>query len=171
MRRLSVAAVGRLVLLTLLVPATAGATSEPPAGPSLAVTVGVEQEIARTTKEGRTIVERVPVGIARPGDTLVYTLRAENTGGAPAFDARLEDPIPQGTVLVPDSVPTTGLTALASLDGGRNWQPFPARIPAPEGVDATMPAPPESYTHLRWVVGQPIVPGEAREVTFKVRIR
>ena len=142
------------------------------AGPQLAVTVDVEREVVRPTDDGASEIALERVEVAHPDDVLVYTLVARNVGDGPALSPRIEDPIPVGTVLVPDSVETAGTVPAASLDGGRSWQPFPARIETRDqsGKTSTAPAPGHSYTHLRWVFDSPIEPGESREVRFKVRV-
>jgi hypothetical protein len=39
------------------------------------------------------------------------------------------------------------------------------------GLNETVPAPPESYTTLPFVLDGPLAPGDGRDVTFKVQIR
>jgi uncharacterized repeat protein (TIGR01451 family) len=143
-------------------------------GPRVQVEVRVEQEITRIDADGKPLVERRPSGLAHPGDILVYTLTARNVGDLPAFDPRVEDPIPAGTVLIPESLSAGPVAPTASLDGGATWGDFPIQIPA--GLDADgqpllRPAPGEAYTHLRWLLSGPLPAGAAKEVLFKVRIR
>ena len=141
-------------------------------GPDVKVTVEVEQEMVQEGADGTPTVVRQPVGLATPGDILVYTVRAENIGNGPAFDPRLQDPIPEGTVLLPESV--TRINVTASLDGGANWEPFPVRVLVGKddgGEPLYQEAAPESYTHLRGQLDGPLGPGAAKEVSFKVRVR
>lgn len=158
---------GLLSAAALAVPAAAN-----DATPRVAIEVRVEQEQVRRDDRGREIVERNPVTTAQPGDLLVYTLRAANTGEGPALNPRIEDPIPRGTVLVPDAFEDSGRPSEASLDGGRTWQPFPAVVTVDDGQGKPrlVPASPETYTHLRWVLAGPLMPGDTREVSFKVRV-
>jgi uncharacterized repeat protein (TIGR01451 family) len=110
---------------------------------------------------------------AASGDVLVYTLRAANSGTGPAINARIEDPIPEGTVLILDSLKKIAYGIEASLDHGKSWQAFPASVTrvGANGLNETVPAPPESYTTLRFVLDGPLAPGDGRDVTFKVQIR
>lgn len=135
--------------------------------PKVTVSVDVEREIARGDA-----VEREPVDVARPGDVLVYTVRASNVGDAAAVGARVEDPIPSGTVLIPESVSTGAASPSASLDGGKTWTTFPAMVreTAEDGTERTVPAPAERYTHLRWALDGALPPGESRDLSFKVRV-
>jgi uncharacterized repeat protein (TIGR01451 family) len=160
-----------IVLATLSVPAAPPA--EAADGPQVTVNVAVAREVTKTGPDGQQVTYHEPVDTAFPGDVLVYTLRAENVGNGAALNTRLEDPIPQGTVLIPDSVRLDGATVLASLDDGSNWQPFPVRVERAreDGTREKVPAPPEAYTNLRWVLAGNLDPGERREVSFKVRIQ
>lgn len=160
-------AVVSLALLTCCVWTTGAAQT-----PEVAVSVTVEREVVRLDENGRAVTEREPVDVARPGDVLVYTLRAVNQGVAPALGTRIVDPVPSGTVLLLDEVPAAGAPDRASLDGGRSWQDFPARVQQLDasGRPRVIAAPAESYTHLRWDLLAPLAPGETRDVTFKVRV-
>ena len=141
--------------------------------PEVAVEIAVAREVVERDASGAERVKLEPVGAVRPGDVLVYTLRAENRGAAPALSARIEDPIPAGTLVILESVPTVGVAAEASLDGGSSWQAFPAtvRVVGADGVARDVPAPASSYTHLRWSLAEPLAAGAARDLRFKVRVR
>jgi uncharacterized repeat protein (TIGR01451 family) len=140
--------------------------------PDLKVTVSVEREVTRVGPDGREVVTREQVDIVRPGDVLVYTVRAENQGAGPAIGARIKDPIPEGTVLIVDSVETEAGVPSASLDGGKTWQAFPATVTrrGENGRDEEVPAPPAAYTDLRWQLLDPMNPGQAKSFEFKVRV-
>ena len=142
-------------------------------GPHIEVNVRVEREVVKDDPSGRRLVHREPVGVASPGDTLVYTLEARNAGDARAVGAHLDDPIPDGTTLVVESVEKAGASMFASLDGAKSWVAFPATVEqrAADGSVRRVPAPAEAYTHLRWSLPGSIEPGESRNVSFKVRIR
>ena len=160
----------RLVVLAATAPVLAAAPAPDTAPPRLEVTVAVQREVTRVDVNGRSQVVLEPVKTANPGDILVYRLRATNVGLAPAREARIEDPIPAGTVLVPDSV---GKNVHASLDGGKTWQAFPATVPRKrdDGQVERVPAPANAYTHLRWVLDQAVPPGGSAEVGFKVQVQ
>jgi uncharacterized repeat protein (TIGR01451 family) len=167
-------AVRLCLVLVMLSPAFVDLEAAPwaAAEPDVKVVVEVEQEVIQKGPDGTPTVKRQPVGLAAPGDILVYTVRAENAGDGPAFDPRLQDPIPEGTVLLPESVSRINVTA--SLDGGASWEPFPVRVLVGEDEDGELlyeDAHPETYTHLRWQLDGPLGPGEAKEVSFKVRVR
>ncbi|TDI35791.1 MAG: DUF11 domain-containing protein [Acidobacteria bacterium] len=154
-------------------PALAQEASSDSAG-TMQVEVSVLQEVVRIDESGREIVEHKPVGLVTPGTILAYTLHATNTGDGAVFDARIEDPIPHGTILLPDSVDVDDLTITASIDGGESWKSFPVFVAT--GKDAAgqpvyQQAPADSYTHLRWFLDGPLPPGATKEVSFKVQVR
>jgi uncharacterized repeat protein (TIGR01451 family) len=137
------------------------------------VRIAVAREVVTVGEDGTPSVQYEPVDHAGPGDVLRYTVAAHNLGRSPALHARLQDPIPEGTVLLPDSVSTAAARVMASLDGGKNWHEFPAMVEMKDadGVAAKVPAAPDTYTHLQWILPGSIEPGQQREVTFKVRVR
>ncbi len=165
-RRAAAAAIAVFLVTAGIALATAGA-------PRVEVSILAEREVVRKDSSGRPVASREPVTIANPGDVIVYTLTARNAGDAPALEPRIEDPLPAGTLLLPDSVETGGASVTASLDGGKTWLPFPARVERrrDDGTAESVPAPPEAYTHLRWTLPGSLGPGESRHVLFKVRIR
>lgn len=143
------------------------------AAPSVSVSIDVAREVTEADPSGRLIARLEPVEVAGPGDVLVYTLRAENVGSSPAYRPRLRDEIPAGTVLVTDSLNADEARITASLDGGSTWQEFPVIVERlrDDGSPEQVPAPPEAYTHLQWLLAGQLDPGERREVSFKVRIQ
>ena len=169
MTRLSMAPAALALLSLLAVPAFAQ-----DGGPRVEVNISVAQEITSTTESGEVVVETKPVGLVSPGDVLTYTLSARNMGDSPAFDARIEDPIPEGTFLLPDSLSENVSGMTASIDGGESWRSFPVFVVAgtdTEGQPIYEQAAAESYTHLRWLLDEPLSPGATKEVSFKVQVR
>jgi uncharacterized repeat protein (TIGR01451 family) len=141
--------------------------------PKVEINMHVEREVVDTSDGGEELTHREPVEIANPGDVLVYTLTAVNVGGAPAFNPRMQDPIPDGTVLIPDSVSNNGARIMASLDSGESWHEFPITVKrtAEDGSIQQVPVPAKSYTNLRWELPGQFDPGERRSVSFKVTIQ
>ena len=148
------------------------ATTMVAANPKVVLDIGVEREETRLDDSGTPVVERTPVTRANPGDVLVYTVTASNFGVTPAANTAVEDPIPQGTVLLLDGFDQGPLPTHASVDGGATWQSFPAEVEVVrnDGVRQVLPAPAPSYTHLRWVLDGQLAPGDSQDVSFKVRV-
>lgn len=162
----------RWMTVALVMLAATGLAAAQSGAPDVRIEVEVQREVVKTDAEGREVRVLEDVDVSRPGDVLVYTVRARNDGSGPALNARIDDPIPAGTVLLTDSVDSDGLDTVASLDRGKTFKPFPVlvRTKADDGKDALAPAPPEAYTHLRWVLDEPLAPGATRATTFKVRV-
>lgn len=141
--------------------------------PKVEVTIQAHKEVVRVDASGKKSIQLKPAEQAATGDTVVYTLRASNTGTGPALNARIEDPIPTGTVLVLDSVINDGTRIEASLDNGKTWQSFPATVARKNdrGAEEKVLAPAELYTTLRWVLNGALQPGDGKDVSFKVRVR
>lgn len=162
-----------LCALAFAITLAAGAPARAADAPDVKVQITAQREIVTITEDGEKEIRLEPAGSVQAGDVIVYTLLAHNVGNAPAFNARLQDPIPDGTVLIPDSVPVEGTPVEASVDNGSSWQSFPARVKqrAANGAMQDGPAPASSYTHLRWVLPGQLDPGDRREVSFKVEIQ
>jgi uncharacterized repeat protein (TIGR01451 family) len=91
---------------------------------------------------------------AYPGDVLEYRLRCVNIGTGPAVDGAVSDPVPDGVEYVLGSATGDGAGVTYSVDGG-------------ESYDADIRG---DVTHIRWAIEQPILPGDAIEVSFRARV-
>lgn len=143
------------------------------AKPQVVLTVDVKEEISRADAQGKIQVIHQAVQKTEPGDVLLYTLTYTNVGDSPAVDAKVDDPIPAGTVLLPGSAKGERARITASIDGARSFAPYPAKqvVTGLDGgkVEAEVPA--DSYTHVRWIATEPLAPGESRTASFKVVVR
>jgi uncharacterized repeat protein (TIGR01451 family) len=167
---------GMLIGLSVLAAAlliTPAATADENATPRVNVTIQVQREVTEPGPSGQPVTRHVRVEAAGPGDVLVYTLEAQNVGTAAAFNTRLQDEIPQGTVLITESVPIQNTRIRASVDGGSTWQDFPVLIERKleNGMTERVPVQAEAYTHLEWVLAGTLEPGDQRQVSFKVQIQ
>jgi len=152
--------------------ALAGASAVLAASPHLRVDLQVHREVATVEPSGETSVRHEPVDAAEAGDVLVYSLEIVNEGPTPALNARVLDPIPTGTVLIPDSVTGDGAEVSYSIDGGASFGAFPItrRTIANDGREREVPVGIEEYTHVRWTLMEPLAPGQMRTAQFKVRV-
>ncbi|HXI04401.1 MAG TPA: hypothetical protein VNI57_14610 [Candidatus Saccharimonadales bacterium] len=141
--------------------------------PGIVLTVGVQKEVSVPGENGEVRVVRREVGAADPGDVLVYTLTYKNTSSAPVRDAVVNDPVPQGTTLLPGSIVAGNADVTVSVDGGRSFVPFPAtlQVAGMGGSPVTKPAPADAYTHIRWTARGSMAPGETRTASFKVVVK
>lgn len=140
--------------------------------PQLAIAIEVFKEVV-TVKDGREETTREPVTMAEAGDLLVYVLTYTNTGDSAATDAAIIDPLPAGTVYVPDSADGQGATITFSIDGGSTFQNPPVTYlrQKPDGSTEEAAAPPEMFTHVRWVLNEPLPPEGKGTASFKVTVQ
>jgi len=158
---------GILLAVTLAAPAVAQEQ------PKLRVDLQVERELLEAGADQQEQVRREPVESVSTGDVLVYTLNIQNEGTTSAHAAKVVDPIPDGTVLIPDSVQGTGAEITYSIDGGASFAGYPItrRVKGPDGRELEVPVPAEDYTHVRWTLTEPLDPGQVRTANFKVRVQ
>ncbi len=112
-----------------------------------------------------------PVGLeparrVSPGERLIYVVEYRNTGNRPVQGFTVTNPLPR-TVRLDETVDGS---ELVSIDGGRSWGPLSA-LRVPLGNGSWRPANPEDVTHLRWRVGDTLMQGETRRVTFRAIVR
>jgi uncharacterized repeat protein (TIGR01451 family) len=140
--------------------------------PALDLKTAAAKEI-KVRKNGRLLVERVAVEASRPGDVIVYTITYRNLAKTAISDASVVDPIPAGTGYVLASAEGADTQVTCSVDGGRSYQepPVMARVKAPDGTEKSMPVPADRYTHIKWVVKNPVPPGASGQVSMKVTVR
>jgi uncharacterized repeat protein (TIGR01451 family) len=140
--------------------------------PALELKTTAAREI-KVAKNGRLVVERVPVEVSRPGNVIVYTIAYRNLAKTAIAEASIVDPIPAGTVYVPGSAEGVDTRVTCSVDGGRSYQepPVMVAVRAPDGTEKSMPVSADRYTHIKWVVKQPVAPGASGQVSMKVAVR
>jgi len=143
------------------------------ADPQLSLRIQLEEELSIPDESGNLKVVRKKVASSEPGDVLVYTLVYTNNGGAAVADAKVEDPVPAGTILLPGSVLGEEAEIRFSVDGGKTYAPFPVEVEVegPDGAKVRKKAPADSYTHIRWTAKTPLGPGESRSASFKVIVQ
>lgn len=141
-------------------------------GPKLLLEIIAEKEM-ETQKGGVLNTERVLADTTKSGDVIVYTIEYVNEGQSPARDATIVDPVPEGTVFVPESAGGSGAEITYSIDGGKTFQSPPVKYTAinPDGTVEERTAAPETYTHVKWLIKGDLPPGQAGQVVFKVRVK
>ena len=143
------------------------------AKPKLELEMTVQKEV-RVERDGKEEVTLEPVATTEAGDVLVYTITYRNRGDEAATKAALVGPVPEGTIYVLDSAETEEEAAiLFSIDGGTTYAepPITYEVRKPDGTAERKPAPADMYTHVRWVLREPVPPGQSGHVTYKVRVK
>jgi uncharacterized repeat protein (TIGR01451 family) len=142
------------------------------AGPQLALEIRAEKEV-RVEGGAATETRLVAADVTSRDDIIVYAVTYSNKGDAPLRDPAVVDPVPVGTAYVDGSAGGAGATVTFSVDGGKTFGPAPVMrtVTRADGTTAPEPAPPESYTHIRWTISGTFVPGASGQVHFKVKVK
>jgi hypothetical protein len=139
--------------------------------PAPAVSLENEAQIERTEvgvdgKE-KTVLKNPADVIVVPGDRVVFTLKYQNKGSAPASGFRATNPMP-GPV---QYLAAAEDWAEVSVDGGKSWGKLSAlsvKAKSADGVsEVTRSAGPEDVTHVRWVFASPIAPGAKGSISYR----
>ena len=110
--------------------------------------------------------------LTQPGDVIKYTLIAENIGTAEARDIEVVDPIPFGTEYVLGSATGSGVEILYSINGGTNYVAQPLiEVRDATGKIIRKPAPASMYTHVKWIIREPLKPKQKKNMDLHVRVQ
>lgn len=111
--------------------------------------------------------------VVAPGDMLRYSVAGKNIGNDTAKKLVITQPIPQKTVYVLNSAMIEQQAVITySIDGGKSYVAKPTvRVKLASGEIADRPAPPESYTHVRWQVSQALSPQQQLLAQYQVRVK
>ena len=137
---------------------------------SISLELEVARELVEVDAVGLEVTRLVPIDSAAPGEVVVYTITYTNTGGDVAEKVTITDPLPGMVRYVAGSVSGAADAQFAvSVNGGESFSaPDDAWVVRHDGQQR--PAEPRDYTHLRWVLADPIAPGASGFVRFRTRL-
>ena len=158
----------RILALIILVVSQAASASVSAAGISLEIDVA--REVVEVDSDGLEVTRLVPIDSAMPGEVVVYTITYTNAGSDAAENVVITDPLPTEVQYVPGSESgAAGAEFAVSVDGGESFSaPSEALVVRQDGQPR--PAEPGDYTHLRWVLADPVLPGASGFLRFRTRI-
>jgi uncharacterized repeat protein (TIGR01451 family) len=109
---------------------------------------------------------------ALPGDVILYRLTFTNTTEVPVRSIEFKDPLPGGLHYVDGSATADrdDVTITFSIDGGQTYVAEPLIEKVIDGERRTVPAPPEMFTHVRWLVSGWVEPGAQVTAEFKAQL-
>ena len=159
-----------ILITALLLAATTAFANEQ--NPRIVLKVSGEKEVVRI-KDGKKVVQLVPMDKIKSGDVLLYTVTYLNSGKSMAKDVTVVDPIPVNSVYIPESAAGKDTKILFSINGGATYvePPVMHKIRDNAGNEIIRPAPPEMYTHIKWIVQTPVNPNTTGKITFKVKVK
>jgi uncharacterized repeat protein (TIGR01451 family) len=131
------------------------------------------EKLAVVTSGGKKVEKTVPASKFQSGDILVYTITYSNNSAEPVVDAVLNDPIPTGTVYIPDSAKGEGTDITFSIDNGKSFQKPTILFYEVNaaGKKERRVASPDQYTNVRWVLTSALPPKGNGHVSFRVRVK
>jgi uncharacterized repeat protein (TIGR01451 family) len=133
-----------------------------------AVSLNSDVLVERTTVDanGRAQVTLEEPQVVVPGDKLVFVLRYQNNGRAPASDFVVTNPLPHAVAFQASA----DQRSQVSIDGGQSWGQLD-QLKVRDADGATRPARADEVTHVRWAFAQPIPAGEAGRLMFRGIVR
>ncbi len=125
-----------------------------------------EIEQPATDERGQPTTRLVPVEKVVPGNEVIYTVSATNVCDSDADKVVIDNPIPEHMNYVAQTAMGPGTEVTFSVDGGFNYGAPPALSMAnPDG--SRRPATAADYTHIRWVMRNPLKPGAVAFARFR----
>jgi len=131
------------------------------------------EKLSVVTKDGKKVARAVAATKFQPGDTIIYTITYTNNTAEPVTDAIINDPIPAGTLYVPESAKGEGSDITFSIDNGKTFQKPTILYYDVEagGKKERKVATPDQYTNVRWTLTKTIPPKGTGKVTFRVKVK
>ncbi len=110
-------------------------------------------------------------GVLRPGDVIRYHLTFTNISDSPVQRIVLVDPVPDPLLYVGQSAGADDPDVRIdySIDGGLAYAEHPVLREMIDGREVERPAPPESYTHVRWTITGWVQPNQSVVAHFDAR--
>ncbi len=142
------------------------------AKPDVVISMKAEKETV-VIEDDKEVIKIVPATEITPGETIIYTLTYTNSGDEAATNVVVDNPVPQGTIYLPNTVTTAGAEATFSIDGGKTFkQPalLTYRVKKTDGTTDERAATPEDYTHIRWNITT-IAPAQSGELSYRAKVK
>lgn len=124
--------------------------------------------VVSTDQAGKEVLE--PATEVAPGQTVEYQLTYENTSTDPLKDLIVTGPVPRVTAYIGKSAFTEAKANLqVSIDGGKTFENEPVKrlVKDANGKKVERIIPPSAYTHLRWMMKEPLNAGEVKNFAYR----
>jgi uncharacterized repeat protein (TIGR01451 family) len=128
----------------------------------------VFQEIEVIGADGKPERKTIPAATVVPGTELFYVISYRNTGDKPADNVAITNPVPAALEYV--SVLGPAPANLVSVDGGKQYGAL-ASLSVTDTNGKPRPAQAADVTHVRWMLGTALSPGDGGAVSFKARLK
>jgi uncharacterized repeat protein (TIGR01451 family) len=125
-----------------------------------------EMEQITTDARGEQSTQLVPVEKVVPGNEVIYTVSATNICDQVADKVVIDNPVPEHMNYVANSAIGPGTDVTFSIDGGFHYgKPEALKVANPDGSQRQ--AEPAEYTNIRWVMRNPLKPGDVAFARFR----
>lgn len=143
--------------------------------PEVSLTLSVAKQVITIDDQGKEEISWEALSnqaVVQPGDTVRYTGLSANTGDIEAQDLDIVQPIPAQTTFVIGSATMTSNAKLTySIDGGQSFVETPmVKVALEDGTIAEVPAPAETYTHVKWSFEEALESDASMQFTYDVVI-
>ncbi|HBE18936.1 MAG TPA: hypothetical protein DDW51_15335, partial [Cyanobacteria bacterium UBA11367] len=144
--------------------------------PQVKLNLGAEKKAVTQDQNGKQQVSWQSLesnAVVQPGDVLRYTVSSNNAGDIPAQNLIVTQPISQQMIYIFGSAKNSnGAKITYSIDSGKNFGENPTiQVKLPNGKVENRPAPPETYTHIRWNFTKSIDPTTGVKASYEVKVK
>jgi uncharacterized repeat protein (TIGR01451 family) len=160
------------LLLALVIPAGAVPAAAQEAQQPQALVITAENLMAGDAEHQEMAERGGDANALLPGDVVRYQLVFTNIISDSVRNVEFTDPIPEGLQYVGGTARSDrdDVVIEFSIDGGQTYAAQPMREVVENGLRVMRPAPPQTYTHIRWRVGDWIQPGAQVTAEFRARL-
>ena len=152
------------ILALLLVPTVAFARPN--------VALKLSGAVVTKAADGHVVATPVEQSSLKPGDTVLWTVDARNTGDKPASALKLAEKISPTTAYVENSAKAPNSHVEFSLDNGKTWSAAPTvTVKDADGKPVVKKAPASSFTAIRFVADGALAPRGQTDYTYEVRVK
>lgn len=129
-----------------------------------------EIEVKQTDTSGKVKISRIPANTVIPGNEVIYTIKARNTGNQNADNVIVTNPVPVQMRYVDGSASGEGADITFSVDGGKSYAK-PDKLTVKDKDGNSKPATASDYTNVRWIFNFALKPGQEAAVWFRAEVR
>jgi uncharacterized repeat protein (TIGR01451 family) len=111
----------------------------------------------------------VPAAKVVPGEVVIYTINYTNNGAEEAENFVITNPVPEHMVYLSSSAEGENSEITFSVDGGNSYDTA-ENLTITDAKGNQKAAKVSDYTHIRWVMHDPITPKQTGQVNFKAQL-
>ena len=124
--------------------------------------------VVTVNQEGKEVLQ--PATEVEPGQIVEYALRYENKGSKALKDIIVTGPVPSATAYIGKSAHTEAKAELrVSIDGGKTFESEPVKriVTNADGKKVEKIIPASEYTHVRWIMQEPLNSGVVQNFAYR----